>query len=152
MVCINDLDEQGGERGGREPSENQKKRGRGGGEKQKRQSLCHVYTRHRSLDDTPHVYSIFNELSLSLDYRTRGFDVVMGSNESIDNVDELMTLVIQRQSSSPTLRWCRLDSLVFVSYRSLSQPLSLHFSHPRPVPLTPLSLSLFVSLSLSVFF
>lgn len=28
--------------------------------------------------------AFFNELSLSLDYRTRGFDVVTGSNESID--------------------------------------------------------------------
>ncbi|KYM97189.1 hypothetical protein ALC62_12135 [Cyphomyrmex costatus] len=33
----------------------------------------------------------FNELSLSLDYRTRGFVVVTGSNESIDHADELMT-------------------------------------------------------------
>jgi len=35
--------------------------------------------------------TFFNELSLSLDYRTRGFDVVTGSNESIDHADELMT-------------------------------------------------------------
>lgn len=70
---------------------------------------CATCTRHRSPGDTgtrPVIPFVFNELSLSLDYRTRGFDVVMGSNESIDNVDELMMLVIHRQSSS-TLR-CRL--------------------------------------------
>jgi len=35
--------------------------------------------------------AFFNELSLSLDYRTRGFDAVIGSNESIDHADELTT-------------------------------------------------------------
>lgn len=101
-----------------------------------------MYTRHRSLDDTPPRYSIFNELSLSLDYRTRGFDVVMGSNESIDNVDELMTLVIQRQSSSPTLR-CRLAACL----RILPIALSASFSafHIRGQ-----CLSCLLSLSLSL--
>ena len=46
----------------------------------------------------PVISFVFNGLLLSLDYRTRGFDVAMGSNESIDNVDELMMLVIHQQS------------------------------------------------------
>lgn len=76
---------------------------------------CHVYKASilRDIGTRPVIPFVFNELSLSLDYRTRGFDVVMGSNESIDNVDELMMLVIHRQSSS-TPRCRLLRSSLFV--------------------------------------
>lgn len=65
-----------------------------------RKAEHHVYKASISLrtGTRPVISFVFNGLSLSLDYRTRGFDVVMGSNESIDNVDELMMLVIHQQS------------------------------------------------------
>lgn len=60
----------------------------------------------------------FNELSLSLDYRTRGFDVVIGSNESIDYTDELMTA----PSFIGNRRQAR--SRCIVPRRTVSRPLS----------------------------
>lgn len=136
MVCINDLDE---EREGGRKLEGE------GREIEKAEFVPRVYEASIPRRHAPRC-SIFNELSLSLDYRTRGFDVVMGSNESIDNVDELMTLVIQRQSSSPTLRY-RLAACL----RILPIVLSASFStfHIRGQCLSCL---LFLSLSLCLFF